>query len=111
MEWYAVSVFEGNEEKIQDRLKAIFKQSIVTLIPKKRTIFRRGGINKLELNYLFPGYILIQTDMDKAKFEIINKMSGVIRLVNTGKGYTKIFHRICKSIEGDMSNCSRFNMK
>ena len=90
MGWYAISVFEGDEDKVQTRLQARFKESIITLVPKKRVSFRKKGTRILLLKLMFPGYVLIKTKMDKEKFEIINQMSGVIRLITTGKECAKI---------------------
>lgn len=90
MEWYVISVKTGREEDVQNRLNARFNESFFSLVPKKHLIEKRQGETNHVIEKLFPGYVFIRTNMDRNKFKVINRMTGVVRLVSADTDYSRI---------------------
>ncbi len=91
MNWYCLFVYSGKEEYIVKCLRLHFDESIMTLlIPKRKLKERKSGKTHHVLKKMFPGYILIRTQMSSEINHTINSIPNVISMLNTGDVYTKI---------------------
>lgn len=71
MEWYVIHTYSGYENKVKASLEERFAHSGVreklgqVVIPTEEVIEIRGGKKKITSRKFFPGYVLIQVDMDQ----------------------------------------------
>ncbi len=63
MEWYAIFVKTGNEEKVKLRLDYRFQGAPEVFVPKRIVRERRKGIWRERLRVLFPGYVLMRGEI------------------------------------------------
>jgi transcriptional antiterminator NusG len=65
LQWYALFVKTGEEETMRSFLNIICQEDrLEVLIPKRMLQERRGGKTYIKTKVLFPGYVLIRTEMD-----------------------------------------------
>jgi transcriptional antiterminator NusG len=94
MDWYAVFVESGKEEFVQKQLQIYFDDSVLrSIVPKRKLTERREGKIFHVIKKMFPGYLLIQTDMDIEKYYIIKNIPKLISILNTDTYYSKINER------------------
>jgi len=63
--WIILYVYDGAEERVVRKLKEKLNPSeFQPFIPMKEVIFRRKGIDNIELKMLFPGYVFMQTNVE-----------------------------------------------
>jgi len=105
MTWYAIFVESGKEELVQTYLELNFKKSdLLSLIPKRKIPEKNGGVIKHIEKKLFPGYILVQTNMDRYTYNKICDIPKIHRIVNTGASYsTQQGFRITKLEDKEMA--------
>lgn len=90
MSWYVLFVETGKEEIVQHFLRVEFDNLILTsIIPRRKVPEKKGGMIQHVLKKMFPGYVLIQTEMNENIFYRIKKAPHVYRLVNGGEYFTK----------------------
>ena len=63
MNWFALFVKTGNEEKVKLRLEYRFKGEPEVFIPKRLVRERRKGVWREKVRPLFPGYVLMRGDI------------------------------------------------
>lgn len=91
MNWYSLFVYTGKEEYVEEWLRLYFDESIMRLlIPKRRLTERKEGKVHHILKKMFPGYILIQTEMSDEIYYTIKRIPDLIQVLNSGETYTKI---------------------
>lgn len=91
MDWYALFVQTGNEEYVQKWLRFNFNElTLHSLVPKRKIAERKQGKVHHVLKILFPGYVLIQTEMDDSLYKRIVSIPKCIRILNNGTYYSKI---------------------
>ncbi|MBH09249.1 MAG: transcription termination/antitermination factor NusG [Candidatus Marinimicrobia bacterium] len=87
MNWYTLRVISGKEKKIKDAIinevaNASFQDRIQdVLVPTENIIEMRDGKKKVKERVFFPGYILVQLDMDKDTRFLLENVNGVIAFV------------------------------
>lgn len=75
MNWYALFVESNNEEYVQQWLRFYFDESILrSIVPKRKLIERNGGIVHHSIKVLFPGYVLINTEMNESIYYKLKKI-------------------------------------
>lgn len=91
MNWYALFVYTGKEEYVEEWLRFYFDESIMTLIiPKRKLTERKQGKIYHVLKKMFPGYILIQTEMTDELYYTFRRIPNLVRVLNSGEPYTKV---------------------
>lgn len=89
MNWYAIYTYSGQENatkaNIINRLKALGGEDKVAniVIPTEDVSEIRGGKKKITKRKVFPGYILLQMEMDENVWHIIRYTPGVFGFVGT----------------------------
>src|SRR5690606_27716436 len=64
--WYAIFVEARQEERFQEFINKVYPdENIETLVPKRKLLERKQGEYHERILKLFPGYVLVNTDMDE----------------------------------------------
>ena len=63
MNWYALFVKTGNEDKVKLRLEYRFRGEPEVFIPKRLVRERKAGIWRERVRSLFPGYVLMRGEI------------------------------------------------
>jgi len=88
-EWYAIHTYSGQENatrtNILNRLKALGGEDKVfqIVIPTEEVSEIRGGKKKITTRKVFPGYILLEMEMDESVWHVIRYSPGVFGFVGT----------------------------
>jgi transcriptional antiterminator NusG len=82
--WYALFVESGQEEKVKARLDYKLSGSMKVLIPKRKLKERKGGCAYVAVRKLFPGYVLLNGDINVYKYYALKGIPGVFNLLKTG---------------------------
>lgn len=87
MYWYVLFVKAGKERKIEKYLSKQLNSNISSpFIPMQEMLFRRAGIVKREIKFLFPGYVFIESILSDQQFlqeinPVVNRCSDIIGLL------------------------------
>ena len=87
LNWYVIHVFTGQEEKIKSFLEEEVKrlhledQVPQVLIPKEEVIEMRDGKKKSKTRVFFPGYMLVQMQLNKNTEHLLLNTPQVINFV------------------------------
>ena len=91
MNWYALFVYTGKEECVEEWLRLFFDDSrMIVLIPKRKLAERKQGQVNHVLKKMFPGYILIRTEMNDQIYYALKSIPNLVRVLNSSESYTKI---------------------
>jgi transcriptional antiterminator NusG len=91
MSWYSLFVLTGKEEYVEEWLRLYFDELIMTiLIPKRKLTERKQGKVRQVLKKMFPGYLLIHTEMNDQIYYAMERIPNLIRVLNSGEAYTPI---------------------
>lgn len=92
--WYAVHTYSGFEEKvknsIEDRVKKRNLAEKVTrvLIPTERVIELRGGRKRETEKKFYPGYVLVEMELDDETWHLIRSIPRVTGFVGGSRPVT-----------------------
>lgn len=87
LHWYVVHTYSGFEGKakqaLQERIKALHKEKCFgeILIPSESVVEVKKGVKKTTHRKFFPGYILVQMDLDEETWHIVKgtpKITGFV---------------------------------
>ena len=87
LQWYAIHVFSGHEKKIQKYLeneieRTNLKDKITRiLIPSENVIEMRNGKKRVKNRIFFPGYMLVEMELDRISQHLILNTPGVTNFV------------------------------
>ncbi len=85
--WYVVHTYSGSEEKvkqsIEDRIEKKSLQDKISriLVPTERVIELRGGGKRESDKKFYPGYILIEMELDDESWHLVRKTPRVTGFV------------------------------
>ncbi|MFH1073688.1 MAG: transcription termination/antitermination protein NusG [Candidatus Firestonebacteria bacterium] len=88
--WYIVTTYSGCEEKVKANLEYRAKTNAMTesisqvLIPKEDVIEVKGGKKKTVSKKFYPGYILVEMDMNDDTWTIVRNTPKVTGFVRAG---------------------------
>jgi Transcription antiterminator len=117
--WYCVFVVTGDEDKVKDRIAYRLFGDFKVIVPKRRLRIRRGGIWKLETSVLFPGYVLINGEVNTEVYYKLKNIPSMLKLLRTGDCITNIDNKeisilsrlMCNNEEIGISNIIMENGK
>ncbi len=108
--WYIVHTYSGYEERVQRALEQRIKfmdaeDKIFKIeIPKEEEIEIRGGQRRTVAKKVFPGYVLVQMQMDDDSWNVVRNTPGITGFVGSGNKPTPLsedeVHSILKRAEG-----------
>lgn len=93
--WYALQTYSGHENKV----KALLEQKIdglpgdesedkairEVIVPTQEIVEIKGGKRVKSTKRLYPGYVLIQMQLDQNTMFLVNSVPGVIKFVGGGE--------------------------
>jgi transcriptional antiterminator NusG len=83
MNWYIIHTYSGRELKVADMLKKqIEKQNLMSkfgdiLVPTEEYSVKKKGKTIKKSKVLFPGYIMIEMDMNEETLSLVKNTTGV----------------------------------
>ena len=87
MEWYTIRVISGKEQKIQEIIKQEVERNNLSesvqdiLVPTENKVEMKDGKKKIKTKVFFPGYILVNMDLDNNSKYLIENIDGVMNFV------------------------------
>ncbi|MBC8322694.1 MAG: transcription termination/antitermination factor NusG [Candidatus Marinimicrobia bacterium] len=87
MEWYTLRVISGKEKKIRDNIlyeiEDVGMKDLITdiLVPSENIIEMKDGKKKIRNRVFFPGYLLVNMDMNKETRYLVENITGVMSFV------------------------------
>lgn len=87
LQWYAIHVFSGHEKKIQKYLEneiemaGLVEKIPRVLIPSEDVVEMRDGKKRVKNRIFFPGYMLVEMELDKVTQHLILNAPGVTNFV------------------------------
>ena len=87
MEWYTLRVISGKEKKIRDNIlyevETEGMKDVVTdiLVTSENIIEMKDGKKKIRNRVFFPGYLLVNMDMNKETRYLVENITGVMSFV------------------------------
>ncbi len=91
MKWYAVHTLTGQENKVQRSIERLAKvQGLANkigrvLVPTEEEVKLSGGKKRHVKRKVFPGYVLVQADLDQETWHFIRNTSGVTGFVGNAR--------------------------
>ena len=88
--WYTIRTFSGQERKIMESLLATINREgmddriFQVLVPTENVIEMRDGKKRHRVKVNFPGYVLIQMDLDKETQFLVEDAYGVLNFIGPG---------------------------
>ena len=88
--WYVIHTQTGQELKVKGSLEGKIQQGLVgdqisrVLVPTERVAEVRGGKKRISERKFFPGYILVQLEMNEKSWYLIKNTPGVSGFVGSG---------------------------
>lgn len=89
MQWYVIHTQTGHEAKVKSHIEnrvteANCKEKIAQiLVPTEKVSEVRAGKRKITQRKFFPGYVLIEMDLDDATWYVIKNTPGVSGFIGT----------------------------
>ncbi|HCC67681.1 TPA: transcription termination/antitermination factor NusG [Patescibacteria group bacterium] len=89
--WYVLNIRTGYENAIQKELQqkieasGLGKEIEEILVPVQKKIVVKKGKQGIVEDKIFPGYILVKTELNELTWEILNSIEGVRGFVRTDK--------------------------
>jgi transcriptional antiterminator NusG len=87
LQWYAIHVFSGHEKKIKKYLEnevertSLHDQISRILIPAEDVIEMRDGKKRVKNRMFFPGYMLVEMELNKKTQHVVLNTPGVTNFV------------------------------
>ena len=97
--WYAIHVFSGHEKKIQKYLEnEIERANLIEkipriLIPSEDVIEMRDGKKRVKNRIFFPGYMLVEMELDRVTQHLVLNAPGVTNFVGPKKTSPFLFKK------------------
>ncbi|TLY47678.1 MAG: transcription termination/antitermination protein NusG [Gammaproteobacteria bacterium] len=87
MQWYVVQVRAGYERKVLDALNERIKQQGLIqkfgqiIVPTEEVVEIHQGRKRKTSRKFYPGYVLVEMDMDEDSWYLVQKTPGVIKFI------------------------------
>ena len=88
--WYGVFALTGDEDKVKERIQYRLSEDFTVMVPKRKLKIRKGGILKVETKVLFPGYVLLNGEVNTDIYYRLKNIPNVLRFLKTGNTLTPI---------------------
>jgi len=91
VKWYAIQTYAGHENKVRSRIDRYIQDNegksriYRTLVPTEEVIELKAGKKVKSERRLFPGYILVEMEMDDETLNLLNSIQGVMKFVGIGR--------------------------
>lgn len=87
--WYIVHTYSGQEDRVKKnldlRIQSLDMQDRIfqVVVPTEEEVIFKDGKRKSEQRKLFPGYILVQMNMDDESWYVVRNTPGVTGFIST----------------------------
>jgi transcription termination/antitermination protein NusG len=88
--WYALFVLTGQEEKVRQRLNYRFSNEFNLLVPKRHLRERKNGVWRNILRTVFPGYVLVNGEIDPHQYYRMMDVPGILKLLKSEWDFLKV---------------------
>ena len=105
--WYTIRTFSGQERKIMESLLATIDREGMedriyqVLVPTENVVEMRDGKKRHRVKVNFPGYVLIQMDLDKETQFLVEDAYGVLNFIGPGNQPQALGQSEVRRILGD----------
>jgi transcriptional antiterminator NusG len=95
-QWYIVHTYSGYEDRVrralEQRIKFMDAESKIfqIVIPTEEEIEIRGGQRRTVTKKVFPGYVLVQMQMDDDSWNVVRNTPGITGFVGSGNKPTAL---------------------
>tara|TARA_B100000029_G_scaffold315937_1_gene308319 strand:+ start:439 stop:1020 length:582 start_codon:yes stop_codon:yes gene_type:complete len=107
--WYSLRVISGKERSVEDNIAYESKMNDITkfikevFVPFEKVVLMKNNKKTIKERMFFPGYILINMEMNKLTKHVIENIQGVIRFVGPkGKDPIPLLPKEVKRIFGEV---------
>ena len=92
--WYAIQTYSGHENKVQKLIQRRIEEGGAededkeirdVVVPTQDVVEIRNGKRVTVTKRLYPGYVLVNMDLNERTMHTINHIQGVIKFVGAGK--------------------------
>ena len=96
MRWYVVHAYSGFEKKVQKSLRDHIKRAGMEdkfgdiLVPTEDVVEMKGGKKVVSQKLFFPGYILVEMDMNDETWHVVRNTPKVTGFISSGKKPTPL---------------------
>jgi transcription termination/antitermination protein NusG len=110
--WYIVHTYSGYEERVkrslEQRIKTMDAEDKIfqVVIPTEDEIEIRGGQRRTVTKKIFPGYVLVEMQMDDESWQVVRNTPGITGFVGGGNKPTPLVEEEVKSILKQMQDGS-----
>ncbi|BBB15589.1 transcription termination/antitermination protein NusG [Candidatus Rickettsiella viridis] len=114
MHWYVVQARSGYERKVLEALNDRIQQQGLTrkfgqiIVPTEEVVEIRQGRKRKTARKFYPGYVLVEMEMDEDSWYLVQKTPGVIKFIGgtsdkpvslNAKEVDKILHRMQEGVD------------
>ena len=95
-QWYFIHTYSGHENKVVESLQArirdmeLAEQITGVLLPKEKVVEKRGNKEHVSERMFYPGYVLVEMDMDDHVWHVVKSTPRVTGFVGTGQQPTPL---------------------
>ncbi|MCK5878067.1 MAG: transcription termination/antitermination protein NusG [Candidatus Marithrix sp.] len=95
MRWYVVHTYSNFEKRVKTSLEERVRLSSLSecfgeiLVPIEEVVEMRDGVKRKSDRKLYPGYVLVQMDMNDEAWHLVNNVPKVMGFIGGGKGKNK----------------------
>jgi len=89
-DWYALFVATGDEENVKERVKYRFQDKLDIIVPKRKLKERKDGKWSVKIRTMFPGYVLLNGEINTEDYYNMKGIPGIIKLLRNGESLLKI---------------------
>ena len=110
MKWYAVRTITGHEKRVKNYLESEIAESGMgnkiahVLIPEEKVFEVKGGKKKIKYKNFFPGYILVETLLDREVLMFLSHAPSVLKMVGDKNEAIALREDEVKRILGRINN-------
>ncbi len=93
--WYVLHIYSGYEKKVDEALRSLISEAKLggvlfqVKVPVKEVTETKNGKKKVSEKKIFPGYVLVEMDLDKSSWKevypMIKNINGVTGFVGANK--------------------------
>jgi len=106
--WYVVNTYSGFENKVKTNLESrirtmnLKEKVFQVLVPTEEVSESKGGKKKVSTKRFYPGYILVEMDLDDESWYAVRNTPKVTGFVGTGNTPTPLEQHELDNILGQM---------
>ena len=95
-QWFVIHTLSGQEQKVKDSIEKRIKTEEMgeyvkeVLVPMEKVAEVRGGKKIISARMLYPGYVLVEMDMDDYTWHVVRNTPRVTGFVGSGQTPTPL---------------------